>query len=949
MDFTRLRQGTTGRGAWRNGGSARTGRSGAILLDRTRIRGKIALLVTIPLLALIGVAGPVVYDRVALANRASHTARTVEVAGSIGQLIQELQLERLLAVGYDINQVDRPTLENQIDAVNTNVSKLLSGSAGTLSPQVRVALGRVIQLSMVREQYFALNPSIQWTDTIAAYDTQVNSLIEALRLEQEADVTTAAGRQVVGLDAVLRADESISAAASLLILMVHNPNDSQIFVTYESDLALLQTQAARFAEYCTSAQLQLYNQLQTELSTRLGTVTYIPGSDPRPMLSNEPLSQLFPTMQDFVRTGLQIETKIRDDVTSVVNAQKRTALFTAYGVGGGALLVLVLVGLLSVAVARAVVRPLTRLTQSANRVAKVAQAELVRVADDEVTTTSVVHLDPVDIDAKDEIGDLARAFEEVQGTAAQLVERQAASRRNVAQMFGHVGRRTQNLVARQIALIDWLEREESNPDRLQQLYRLDHVSSRLRRNAQSLVVLSGGEGANTHVNPLPLGDLVRLALGEIEDYTRVDVDVAADLVIAPAAISDMVLILAELMENATAFSPPHTRVTVFAQGLPHGSARLSVVDHGLGLTPERLAEENTRLTARERLDVTPTEVLGLFVVGRLSRRHNLGVSLLATAGGGITATVQIPAELLMAATGPIPAAAGRPAAVPGAPGPVVATRVVARAAVLTGDGQAAEAVNRAIESVRAASAWNAFVPRQRPELPEAPAPLALPQAATSDPVPGPAPAPVVGTPVPAAYSTASVPVEPVAAPPSWPPIAPRPTDDDRLLNRRVPGANLAGIAGAAQAVPATPPTPSPTPSQPPLAPGQPAVPPAASRSTVPGVDAWPQRPSSPPAPEGRTPPPSVPASGTNHGSAHRSAPDPTARPQRVPAAGQLHRRVPGVALDQARGDSQFPTANLSGLPGNPEEVRDLIEQFEAGIFRALSEVRHPSSEEGTTR
>jgi len=128
------------------------------------------------------VAGPVVYDRVRAANRASETARTVQVAGSIGQLIQQLQLERLLAVGYKINQVDKPTLENQIDAVNTTVSNLLSGAAGSLSPQVRVALGHVGDLAGTRDQYFAANTSPVWADTVGAYTTQVTGLIDALRL-----------------------------------------------------------------------------------------------------------------------------------------------------------------------------------------------------------------------------------------------------------------------------------------------------------------------------------------------------------------------------------------------------------------------------------------------------------------------------------------------------------------------------------------------------------------------------------------------------------------------------------------------------------------------------------------------------------------------------------------------------------------------------------------------
>ncbi len=603
---------------------------------------------TIPLLALLGLAVPVVYDRVQLANRANDLDRKTRAAATIAALIQEIQLERVYAVGYKIGQVSRPTVEQQIDSVNSQVEHLLAGSVQNLNPQLRVDLSKINELADIRGQILTGKPD--WAQVVTTYDDRIRALINDLALEDDIDLHTSAGRQIVGLDAVLRSDEQISLGASLLILVASDTEDELLFVQYQTVLVQLNQQGNRLTLYATPEQLALYTELQENLTKQLGgAVALAPGSDPRGALQKDALNLLYPRLRDFLKAALAIERKIVNDVLASVTQQRNSALTSAYSVGTAALLILILVALLSAAVARAVVRPLTRLTASANRVSRVAQSELVRIADDQAESTGVVHLDPVDVRARDEVGDLARAFEEVQGTAVALVQRQVASRRNVAQMFGHIGRRTQNLVARQIALIDWLEREESDPARLQQLYRLDHVSSRLRRNAQSLVVLSGGDGANPHLSPLPLGDVVRLALGEIEDYNRVDVDVASELVVGPAAISDLVLILAELMENATAFSPPQTRVTVTGQALPHGAARIVIVDHGLGLSPERMAEENTRLTRPERLDLTPTEVLGLFVVGRLARRQGVEVTLLATQGGGVTAAVGLPTEALIPA------------------------------------------------------------------------------------------------------------------------------------------------------------------------------------------------------------------------------------------------------------------------------------------------------------
>lgn len=314
--------------------------------------------------------------------------------------------------------------------------------------------------------------------------------------------------------------------------------------------------------------------------------------------------------------------------------------------------------LLGLAIARSIANPVRQLTQSAENVARLAEGELLRVADDDSGEADHVRLQPIEVSGRDELADFARAFGRVQETAARLVERQVASRRNVAIMFGHVGRRTQNLVGRQISLIDRLESRETEPDRLGDLYRLDHISSRLRRNASSLVVLSGSADADEYVAPMPLDEVVRLGLAEIEGYPRVDVRVPGSVQVAPALINDLALMLAELMENATGFSPPGTRVVVSTAPTSDG-LRISVIDHGLGMTEERFAAENTRLTRRERLDLAPTEVLGLFVVGRLARRHQLTVMLGETPGGGVTATVDLPGRLLID-TAAVPAGRSRP-------------------------------------------------------------------------------------------------------------------------------------------------------------------------------------------------------------------------------------------------------------------------------------------------
>ncbi|GAB3856860.1 hypothetical protein GCM10029963_53960 [Micromonospora andamanensis] len=562
------------------------------------------------------------------------------------------------------------------------------------------------------------------------------------------------------------------------MLVAASPNP-QFATAFVANMATLQSESSKMLGLLTPEQQALVNIEQTAVDARTSPEFLQQSAlDPVAAVADIPIQALFPTVSSLITLGQFVEKKLVADVTAEVRAQRQAALSGAYWVTGLVVLILVGVVLLALAIGRTVTGPLTRLTRSADRVARVAESELVRVADDETDNAQPVRLDPVDVRARDEVGDLARAFERVQNTAARLVERQAASRRNVAQMFGHVGRRTQNLVGRQIALIDRLEQQETDPGRLENLYRLDHISSRLRRNAGNLVVLSGAVGDVAHVAPVPLANVVRLALGEIEDYTRVDVQVPTEAAAAPAIVGDLVLALAELMENATVFSPPHTRVLVSGELTEHG-VQLTVMDHGIGMTEARLTDENARLTRRERLDLAPTEVLGLFVVGRLARRHRWAVGLSATPGGGVTATLQIPRTSLVVGppepAGPPIAPVGRatpPAALPARhqPEPVAPSWDIPVA--LDPAGPATEPavvpagfnptlLTRATESMELTESWDAFA--------------TAPETAGKT---GAEPA------VPAGIDAAAVTV-PQAAPTSAAPPAPMPG-----IRQRVPGASL---------------------------------------------------------------------------------------------------------------------------------------------------------------
>ncbi|MFG1939058.1 sensor histidine kinase [Micromonospora tulbaghiae] len=947
-----------------------------MLLGKLRIRGKLALLVIIPLLSMVGLAVPVVIDRVTTAQRAADTAETVRVASRVGSLVQDLQQERLLSVGLLLGRVSRTELIQKSATVDDRVADL---RAEPLPSAVRESLDGVRRLEDVRNATLAGRATPQQILTVfGEVDT---ALIDALRLPFQVDTDTAAGRQVLALDALLRVDEALSSCTTQIVL-VKATGDPLVARSFVACMAGLNVDNRRFRKLITPEQLKVAELDDAAVAARTSP-TFLVDSlrDPVGAIAPVPLDVLFPSARSMITLGQFVEKKVVADVIAETRAREREALTAAWLVSLAAAAILLVVVLLSMTVARTVARPLSRLTRSAERVARVTEAELTRVADDESETVPPVRLDPVEISARDEIGDLARAFDRVQHTAARLVERQVAGRRNVAQMFGHVGRRTQNLVGRQIALIDRLERQETDPGRLEHLYRLDHISSRLRRNAGSLVVLSGATGSDGHVAPVPLADVVRLALGEIEDYTRVDVEVPPGVAASPAIAGDLVLTLAELMENATSFSPPHTRVVVTGE-LTDGGARLVVVDHGIGLTEDRMAEENARFTRRERLDLAPTEVLGLFVVGRLARRHGWSVRLSHTPGGGVTAALEIPgASLVIRRPEPVGVSAGR-AAVPGAHEPEPP-------AVDAPAGFDAELLTRATRSMSSGDPWNAFgsqagtaetdedddpaaggpppvwPPATRPSGPAArpghvtpPTPVVGP-APAAPPAAGPATGPTLAPPAtrPAlAPSTgpalAPPPAGPAVAPQHGPGLAPQhrpaiaPQHGPAVAPQREPGL-VPPPGGARPPAPAGPPPAVAAPTGP-----NPVGPPAGRpgtrspiRQRVPGANlpaAPPAPPAGPAGPATGGPLIGVPADPSSVRALVEAFQDGVRRAEGAvdptPSAAErprLSRRVPGANLSVAPAQSVPPT---SSDPGDPVEVRNRISEFEAGVARALREV-----------
>jgi signal transduction histidine kinase len=240
-----------------------------------------------------------------------------------------------------------------------------------------------------------------------------------------------------------------------------------------------------------------------------------------------------------------------------------------------------------------------------------------------------------------EIVKVARAFSEVQRTAVEAAVGQAKLRKGVSQVFLNLSLRNQSLLHRQLALLDSMERATSEPAALADLFRLDHLTTRMRRHAEGLIILSGATPGRGWRDPVPVADVLGAATAEVEDYTRVDVVCESRDAVLGTAVNDVVHLVAELIENATTFSPPNTPVQISAGPVANGFA-VEIEDRGLGLTRDELAEINQRLASPPEFDLADSHRLGLFVVGRLAIRHGIKVSLRSSPYGGTTAIVLLP-------------------------------------------------------------------------------------------------------------------------------------------------------------------------------------------------------------------------------------------------------------------------------------------------------------------
>ena len=622
------------------------------MIRNMQIRSKLIAILLTPLIALTVLAFLGIGSSIGRGVQADRVAQETTFAVNLSQLVHELQRERDLSTGWVASDRGYGGVVAQRVAVNQALVDFRRDAAalvdfeGEDSPfreHVQLALGELATLN--DERLRIENGELSVARTLKFYSEVVDHLIRVDGEIASATEDRTLVRHVSTFVALARLKEAASIERGFVFAVTSagafRPGEFQRFAamlgaqdTWRSQFEATATpaQGEALAQALDSSDAQRVSDLREQLLAS-GRVELDAGSWYR-----------YATARIDLLRG--VEQALATDVsaasaTAQSNANRQALLYTI-------ILTIVLwftVGL-SLLMARVMVGPLRRLTRTAN---EVADQRLPGLVDRLQQSTDLRDLDvvpePVPVDSGDEIGQVSAAFNSVHRVAIQVATEQAALRKSIGDMFLNLARRSQSLIDRQLELIDDLERTEADPDALENLFKLDHLATRMRRNSEDLIVLSGAEPARRWTQPVPLVDVVRAALAEIEDYNRVELLPIDDVGVAGQAVADIVHLLAELIENAATFSPPATRVQVTGEPAAHGYL-LEIEDQGIGMTPAELEEANQQLATPAAVGLEQAGRLGFYVVGRLAARHGIKVRLRRSWFGGVAALVLLPASLL---------------------------------------------------------------------------------------------------------------------------------------------------------------------------------------------------------------------------------------------------------------------------------------------------------------
>ena len=652
-------------------------------LDRLKprsVRAKIVALLMVPVVSLMVLWGLATVSAV----RSAWNQRQVEQLDThltmpVSDLVTGLQAERAAVARYLAGAGDAPSLDQRyaqtraaLAALQSGVTLVTSDLAG-IAPDLDRRLGDLIQdVNGLGDGQAAVTArQAAWRDTFDAYSSAIDSAFAVeTALAGVHNIPVAEAVPPLGRIGEMLARQDAAALAAAADR--GNPETYRAFADalggqrvlttgLLSDLPTAQQDAfnavLRSDSYRALADLQNTVQLDTAGRALAAAVT-----------SGRWAATLDAVTRDLAAVRSAAVTDAAAQAESAgASALTESAIIVLLGLGA-----VLLALLISVRIGRGLVIELVGLRDSALELANRRLPRAMRRlrAGEKIDVDADV---PVVPSSDGEVGQVGAALNAVQRAALTAAAERAELLTGVSGVFVTLARRSQSLVHRQLSLLDTMERRTEEPGELEDLFRLDHLAARMRRHAEGLIIMSGAAPGRVWSKPVPLMTVVRAAVAEVEEFQRVEVHRMADVGIQGAAVADLTHMIAELVENATSFSPPNTTVLVHGDAVGAGFV-VEIEDRGLGMGPERLDEANRRIAEAHQLDLFDGEQLGFYVISRLARRQGITVTLRRSAYGGTTAVVLLPTALLARAE-PAPAEEDAPVARPRpAPRRTAATR-----------------------------------------------------------------------------------------------------------------------------------------------------------------------------------------------------------------------------------------------------------------------------------
>jgi signal transduction histidine kinase len=640
-----------------------------------------ALILVVPVLAIVGLAVDRLVESGGRALNAELVTSLTGVSADIAGVTQQVQSERMagarLVAGPDPTLTDRTKIDADLKAradrytaqtKNTDDAiarynrdrQGLRGAPASISQQLDGVDQKLGTINLLRQQVLnkqgvsvgemVLRYGVV-IDTMVAFhgqlsqiagDTQLANSLRAVAAFSQAKAA-ASLEEAVGFASLLHA-ESLDAEAQNSFITTLTSQESALAAF---DLVASATQKTLVHTIITGDAVQLADHVADEFSRSVQSVQ----TTGRALLSADDLAGAVGAVVDLMRyteqqldDGLLVDARnLRSSIINQVVIQSILVVVT-----------LIIAVLITAGLARGMVRALARLREGALGVASrdlpeaVARLRDVRdIGENSPEEIARQVRDPIQIDSRDEIGQVAQAFNVVHREAVRVAAEQASLRTSVSAMFLNLARRSQALVDRMIGELDAIERGEEDPKRLARLFQLDHLATRMRRNDENLLVLAGADSSAPRREDAPLADVVRAAQSEVELYNRIEFGtIDPDVSIAARAVNDVVRLLAELFDNSTRFSPPTASVLVDARRIGD-YVLLQVEDHGLGMSEQQMAALNERLARPPSVDIAAFRMMGLAVVARLADRYAIRVTLQANPEGGTITHLTLPSAILI--------------------------------------------------------------------------------------------------------------------------------------------------------------------------------------------------------------------------------------------------------------------------------------------------------------